>query len=195
MENNLEDALIAGGLLGLIIIPFWVITQLSKKKIRSAMTARLAALAYQSKCQLSRSEQFGAKAIGLDENAGRVFFMDTHKNEQLMIDLTRVTACKLLKKMDLNAVRSIELQLINENGALSSIVPFYRRFIDDELRIPAVIKTAEKWKCLIHGLISSQGKPSGIKSYGKSTSNPAFRDLRYNNIRNAERIDAGNFTI
>lgn len=166
MENNMEEALIAGGLLGLIIIPFLAITHLSKrKKISLAMTARLAALAHQSNSQLSRSEQIGAKAIGLDENAGRILFIDTNKNKDIIIDLAEITACKLLKKMDINAVGSIVLQLISKNGALSYTLPFYRRFIDDETSLSTIIKAAEKWRCLILNLVSNQRKPSGIKLF------------------------------
>jgi hypothetical protein len=166
MENNIENVLIAGGLLGLIIVPFLVITHLSKRtKISLATTARLAALAHQSNCQLSRSEQFGARAIGLDENTGTILFIDMNKNKDLIIDLAEITACKLLKKMEAKAVGSVALQLINGNGTLSYTVPFYRRFIDDETCLPIIIKTVEKWRCLIHGLVSNQRKPGGMKSF------------------------------
>lgn len=175
MESNIENALIAGGLLGLIIIPFLVITHLSKKtKISLAMTARLAALADRSNCQLSRSEQFGARAIGLDENAGTILFIDTSKNEDLIIDLAEITACKLLKKMEADAVGSVALQLVNRNGMLSYNVPFYRRFIDDEACLPIIIKAAEKWRGLIHGLVSSQTGPTGVKSFSGLSRQPSF---------------------
>jgi hypothetical protein len=175
MENNLEEAWIAGSLLGLIVIPFLVITHLSKrKKISIAMTAKLAALAHQSNSQLSRSEQIGAKAIALDENARRILFIDTNKNKDIIIDLTEITACKLLKKMDVNAVGSIVLQLINKNGALSYTVPFYRRFIDDETCLPAIMKAAEKWRSLILNLVSNQRKPGGIKLFRGLTPQTSF---------------------
>ncbi|HEY4327607.1 MAG TPA: hypothetical protein VGN20_26715 [Mucilaginibacter sp.] len=175
MENNVEEAWIAGSLLGLIVIPFLVITHLSKrKKISIAMTAKLAALAHQSNSQLSRSEQIGAKAIALDENARRILFIDTNKNKDIIIDLTEITACKLLKKMDVNAVGSIVLQLINKNGALSYTVPFYRRFIDDETCLPAIMKAAEKWRSLILNLVSNQRKPGGIKLFGGLTPQTSF---------------------
>ncbi len=166
MKNNIEQALIAGGLLGLAVIPFLVITHLSKKKkISLALTARLAALAHQSDSQLSRSEQIGAKAIALDENARRILFIDTNKNKDIMINLAEITACRLLKKMDVNAVGSIVLQLVNKNGALSYTLPFYRRFIDDETSLPTIIKAAEKWRYLILNLVSNQRKPGGIKLF------------------------------
>lgn len=175
MENNLEEALIGGGLLGLIIIPFLVITHLSnRKKITLAMAARLAALAHQSNSQLSRSEQIGVKAIALDENARRILFIDTNKNKDIIIDLAEITTCRLLKKMDVNAVGSIVLQLINKNGALSYTVPFYRRFIDDETSLPAIIKAAEKWRCLILNLVSNQRKSSGIKLFRGLTPQTSF---------------------
>jgi hypothetical protein len=175
MENNLEEALIGGGLLGLIIIPFLVITHLSKRaKISVAMTARLAALASRSNCQLSRSEQFAAKAIGLDENARTVLFIETNKNKDLIIDLAEITACKLLKKMDVNAVGSIALQLISKNSMPSYTVPFYRRFIDDETCLPMIIKAAEKWRGLIHGLVSNQTAPGGMKSLSGLSHQPSF---------------------
>lgn len=175
MENNLENALIAGGLLGLIIIPFWVITHLSKRtKISLAMSAKLAALAGRSNCQLSRSEQFGARAIGLDENAGTILFIDTNRNKDLIIDLAEITACKLLKKMEAAAVGSIALQLIKGNGVLSYTVPFYRRFIDDETSLPIIIKAAEKWRGLIHGLVSNQTERGGMKSFSGLSRQPSF---------------------
>ncbi|MFB9843831.1 hypothetical protein [Mucilaginibacter ginsenosidivorans] len=175
MENNLEEALIAGGLVGLIVIPFLVITQLSKrKKISVAMTAKLTALAHQSNSQLSRSEQIGARAIALDENARKILFIDTDKNKEIMIDLTEITACRLLKKMDINAVGSIVLQLINKNGVLSYTVPFYRRFIDDETCLPAVMKVAEKWRSLILNLVRSQRKPGGVKLFRGLTPQTSF---------------------
>ncbi len=166
MENNIENTLIAGGLLGLIAISFLVITHLSKKrKISIAITEKLAALARQSNCQLSRSEQIGAKAIALDENARRILFIDANKNKDIIIDLAEITACRLLKKMDVNAVGSIVLQLINQNGALSCTVPFYRRFIDNETGLPTVIKAAKKWRCLIHSLVCDQRRPGGSKMF------------------------------
>ena len=161
--------------MGLIAIPFLVITHLSKKrKISIAITEKLAALARQSNSQLSRSEQIGAKAIALDENARRILFIDANKNKDIMIDLAEITACKLLKKMDVNAIGSIVLQLINKNGALSYTVPFYRRFIDDETSLPAIIKAAEKWKCLIHNLVSNQRKPGGIELFRGLTPQTSF---------------------
>lgn len=167
MENNLEEALIGGSLLGLIIIPFLVITHLLKRKKTSlAMTARLAALADQSNSQLAQSEQIGAKAIALDKTARRVLFIDTNKNKNIIIDLAEITACRLLKKMDVNAVGSIMLQLINKNGALSYTVPFYRRFVDDETSLRAIIKAAGKWRCLIHNLVSNQGSPAVVNCSG-----------------------------
>ena len=175
MENNLEEALIAGGLLGLIVISFLVITHLSKrKKITLAMTARLAALAHQSNSQLSRSEQIGVKAIALDENARRILFIDTNKNKDIIIDLAEITTCRLLKKMDVNAVGYVVLQLINKNGALSYTLPFYRRFIDDETSLPFILKTAGEWRYLIHGLVSNQRKPGGIKLFGGLTPQTSF---------------------
>lgn len=175
MENNLEEALITGGLLGLIVIPFLVMTRLSKrKKISTAMTAKLAALAHQSNSQLSRSEQIGARAIALDENARRILFIDTNKNKDIIIDLEEITACKLLKKMDVNAVGSIVLQLINQNGALSCTVPFYRRFIDNETGLPAIIKAAKKWRCLIHSLVCDQRRPGGSKMFRSLTPQANF---------------------
>ncbi|WP_394771998.1 hypothetical protein [Mucilaginibacter sp.] len=175
MENNIENTLITGGLLGLIIVPFLVINHLSKRtKISLAMTERLAGLASRSNCQLSRSEQFGARAIGLDENAGTILFIDPYKNKDLIIDLAEITACKLLKKMDINAVGSIVLQLINKNGALVYTMPFYRRFIDDENCLPVIIKSAEKWRGLILNLVSSQRKPSGIKLFRGFTPQTSF---------------------
>ena len=138
------------------------------------MTAKLAALARQSNGQLSRSDQFGAKAIGLDKNARTILFIDTNKNKETIIDLREITACKLLKKMDANAVESIDLRLINKNGTLSYIVPFYRRFIDDETSPSTIIKTAEKWRCIIHSLVSDQRKPGGVKLFRGLTPQSSF---------------------
>ena len=156
MENNIENTLIAGGLLGLISMPFLVINYLSKKKIRSGVTAKLTDLAHKAKSQISHYEQLGAKAIGLDKNTRTILFVDTNETSELIIDLAKIKACKLLKKMNAAGVGSIELQLRDENNTLLYVVPFYRRFIDDESYLSAVFKVAEKWRQLIYNLINNQ---------------------------------------
>ena len=67
-------------------------------------------------------------------------------------------------------VGSIELQLRDENDTLLYVVPFYRRFIDDESYLSAVFKVAEKWRQLIYNLINNQRKIDHIKTMEMVTS-------------------------
>jgi hypothetical protein len=72
--------------------------------------------------------------------------------------------------MNAHEVGSIELQLRDENDTLLYVVPFYRRFIDDESYLSVVFKVAEKWRHLIYNLINNQRKINHIKTMGMVTS-------------------------
>ncbi|HEY4327488.1 MAG TPA: hypothetical protein VGN20_26120 [Mucilaginibacter sp.] len=154
MEHTMENALIAGILLSVIIIPFFVITQKSKKQRKVALAARLTDLADKTNCQITQSDLLDTKAIGLDENSQTILFIDTNEENNLIIDLTEISTCNLLKKIDSSAINSIQLHIKDKNDKLLHVVPFYKRFADNESHLSIVAKTAEKWRLLIERTIN-----------------------------------------
>ena len=128
MDHTMENALITGILLSVIIIPFFDITQRSKKQRKAALKARLIDLADQTNCQITQSDLLDTKAIGLDEHNKTILFIDTNEKDNLIIDLTEIASYNVLKKTDNSAINSIQLHIKDKNDRLVHDLPFYKRF-------------------------------------------------------------------
>ncbi|MEO6633516.1 MAG: hypothetical protein ABIN13_17385 [Mucilaginibacter sp.] len=140
MEHTVENALIIGALLSIITIPFFVITQKPKRQRKIALAARLADLADKTNCQITQSDLLETKAIGLDENSQTILFIDTNEENNLIIDLTEIANCNLLKKTDSSGTNSIRLHIKDKNERLLHIVSLYKRFADNESHLHLLLK-------------------------------------------------------
>lgn len=154
MDHTLENALIAGALLSIIIIPFWIITRRAKKQRQITLAARLTDLANSINCSIMQPDLLDTKAIGLDEDKGLIFFVDTYEEGNQVIDLANAASCMLLKRMDRSAINSVQLCIKDKHEKLLHSLLFYKRFADNENHLSKVVKIAEKWRLLIERSIN-----------------------------------------
>ncbi|SEP14374.1 hypothetical protein [Mucilaginibacter sp. OK283] len=148
MNHITENALVAGTLLAVFIIPVVIITRRSKQKRFAALNQRLQAIANEHQLSISRSEFIGNKIIGWAQSGKALLF---GSQETVTVnDLNNAARCYVLKSMNGTAVKSIILQIADQANRQLCSIPFYQQFIDNELKLKQLETQAKDWEALLN---------------------------------------------
>lgn len=148
MNHITENALVAGTLLAIFIIPVVIVTRRSKQKRIAGLNQQLQAIANEHQLSLSRSEFIGNKIIGWAQ-AGKKLFFGAH-DAIIVSDLTAATRCYVLKSMNGTAVKSIILQIADSANRQLCSIPFYQQFMDNEMKLKQLEDQAKDWEQLLN---------------------------------------------
>ena len=152
MNQIIENSLIAGCLLVLIVLPFILIGRHLKKKRTEGMIGRLKDAAGTFGVTLSRYGIINNAILGWDSAQRRLLFaLDEERPEN--VDLNEVSGCYTLKRMNGRDVRSVSLQLVDGNDRLLHSISFYRQFTDSELTLNKALAHSAEWEALIKNAI------------------------------------------
>jgi hypothetical protein len=148
MNHITENALIAGVLLSIFILPVVVITRRSKQKRIASLNKHLQTIINEQQLSLTHSELIGNKIIGWAQ-AGKTLMFGT--SDGMMInDLSTANRCYVLKSMNGKAVKSIVLQIADPTNKLVCSIPFYQQFMDNELKLKQLEAQAKDWEQLLN---------------------------------------------
>jgi hypothetical protein len=148
MNHITENALVAGILLSIVIIPVVIITRKSKQKRIAALNQKLQTAANEYQLSLTRTELLGNKIIGWAQ-AGKTLLFGSIEGIVLN-DLNNATRCYVLKSMNGNSVKSIILQVADPVNRLVCSIPFYEQFMDNELTLKQLELQAKDWEQLLN---------------------------------------------
>lgn len=148
MNQIIENSLIAGCLLALIVLPFIFVSRRLKKQRSDGMIARLKEAAGTFGMNLSRYNIINNAVLGWDSEQRRLLFaLDEERPENVNLD--NVSGCYTLKRMNGRDVRSVSLQLLDGNDRLLHSISFYRQFTDSELTLNKALEHSAEWETLI----------------------------------------------
>ncbi|MDN3583204.1 hypothetical protein [Mucilaginibacter flavus] len=148
MNHITENALVAGVLLSIVLIPVVIITRKSKQKRIAALNQRLQSVANEHQLSLTRTELLGNKIIGWAQ-AGKALLFGSAEGIAIN-DLSKAARCYVLKSMNGNAVKSIILQVADPVNRLVCSIPFYEQFMDNELALKQLEQQAKDWEQLLN---------------------------------------------
>ncbi|WP_184550308.1 hypothetical protein [Mucilaginibacter sp. FT3.2] len=148
MNHITENALVAGTLLAVFIIPIVIVTRRSKQKRIAGLNQQLQAIANEHQLSLSRSEFIGNKIIGWAQ-AGKKLLFGTH-DTIVVSDLSAATRCYVLKSMNGTAVKSIILQIADSANRQLCSIHFYQQFMDNEMKLKQLEEQAKDWEQLLN---------------------------------------------
>ncbi len=148
MNHITENALIAGTLLSVFIIPIVVITRRSKQKRVTALNQRLQTVVNERNLSLTKSQLIGNKIIGWVQSAQTLIFGTQDK--MVISDLSNATRCYVIKSMNGSSVKSIILQVADDQNRTVCAIPFYEQFIDNEMNVSQLETQVKSWEFLLN---------------------------------------------
>lgn len=154
MTHILENSLIAGGLVTLFSVPFYIIAKRSKQKQRTLLKDRLLHKAAELSLELTRQEPVHNKIIGWAAPSKILLLADLVQPEVAVYNLTKAVRTYVLKTMNGTSVRSISLQIADAQNKVLDTLPFYQQFQDNEMKLKQFEKQAKDWETLLNGYLS-----------------------------------------
>jgi hypothetical protein len=154
MTHILENSLIAGGLVALFSVPFYIITKRAKQKQLTLLKDRLLHKAADLSLDLTRYEPVSNKIIGWARPSKILLLADLAQSEVVVYNLTKAVRTYVLKTMNGTSVRSISLQIADAQNRVLDSLPFYQQFQDNEMKLKQFEKQAKDWETLLNAYLS-----------------------------------------
>jgi len=147
MNHIAENALIAGALLSVFILPVAILTRRSKQKRLDGLHQNLQTIASERKMALTRREFLDNRIIGWSESANTLFQVSP---EGFTInDLDKASRCYVLKNINGNAVKSVLLQIVDPANKPLYSISFYQQFLDNEQKLKQLEAQARDWEQML----------------------------------------------
>ncbi|WP_158975711.1 hypothetical protein [Cellulophaga sp. L1A9] len=149
-------------LVGIIFIPFFLFNISGKstsKKVKEAAQA----VSAKNQLNISQSELWGNSYIGIDENERKLLFLKFSEKEmyERMVVISAIKECTILEQRKFFKVKDKKdshLEKLDLKITLKSGKHFELNFYDETLNYSEdfEVKRIEKWKLLIHQLITTE---------------------------------------
>lgn len=146
----MENALIAGGLLTLFVLPVYLFARRSQQKRKALLADKLHLTLTRLNLELTRSEYIGTKMLAWDQPNRTLLYADQNQPEVVVHDLRQAVRSYMIKSMNGTSVRSIILQIANPQGKLLCSIPFFQQFSDNEMKLKLYEKQAREWEQLLN---------------------------------------------
>lgn len=153
MTHILENSLIAGGLVTLFSVPFYIIAKRSKQKQQKLLEDRLLRKAADLSLELTRYESLSNKIIGWAKPSKILLLSHLSQSEVEVYNLTKAVRTYVLKTMNGTSVRSISLQIADAQNRVLDTLPFYQQFQDNEMKLKQFEKQAKDWETLLNSYL------------------------------------------
>jgi hypothetical protein len=152
MTHILENCLIAGALLTVILLPVSLAMIRSHKRRKQKISDELKAAEQERELSFQYVDQLDAFVIALDPVKKKLIQMD-HTDYQIgQIDLEGIDSCVLEEKKRGDTLQLLQLGLRDKHQKISHII-FYRQYHDNDWHLKRTILLAAKWKLLIQDVI------------------------------------------
>lgn len=154
MTHILENSLIAGGLVTLFGVPFYIIARRAKQKQQRLLKDRLLQKAADLSLELTKYETLSSKIIGWARSSKILLMTNVSQPEVEVYNLTKAVRAYVLKTMNGTSVRSISLQIADAQNRVLDSLPFYQQFQDNEMKLKQFEKQAKDWETLLNAYLS-----------------------------------------
>jgi hypothetical protein len=152
MNHILENCLIAGTLLAIILIPVSLAMIRSRKRRKQKISSELKAAEQERELSFQHIDQLDAFVIALDPVRKKLIQMDHTDYRIGQIDLEEIDSCVLEEKKQGDTLQLLQLGLRDKHQKISHIV-FYKQYHDNDWHLKRTIQLAAKWKLLIQEVI------------------------------------------
>lgn len=133
------------------------------KAHRKKMQKRISDFAARTGGNISESEAWRHRAIGIDRNKHRLYFINIYHDaeEEVEIDLKDIKTCAVTKasasgrETDAGQNKRIEMELVSaRSGAVVGIIPFFDILLDKESEREPAEQMAKRWSELVGSYVN-----------------------------------------
>jgi len=155
MNHVLENAIIVGILLAVILIPVSIVIIHSRKAKKKKIGDELLKAEKELKVNFHHIDHLDSSVIAMDQDKKVIIQMDFENYNRCLIDLKNVVSCTIEEKKDKKATLLLYLVLRYSDQQVPRSIVLYRQYIDKELHLKNLRKIASQWKVMINRAISA----------------------------------------
>ena len=154
MNHVLENTLIVGVLLAVILIPVSLVIINARKAKKKRISNELIQAEKKLKLNFDHIDHLDSSVIAMDQSKKIIVQMDLENYSTCLIDLKNVASCNIEEKKDRRATQLLYLVLRYHDQQVPRSIVLYKQYIDKELHIKNLRKTAQQWEIMINRAIS-----------------------------------------
>ena len=155
MNHVLENSLIVAVLLAVILIPVSLVIINSRKAKKKKISEELIKAEKELMVNFHHIDHLDSSVIAMDQNKKVIIQMDLETYSTCLIDLKNVVSCDVEEKKNGKATLLLYLVLRYNNQQVPRSVVLYKQYIDKELHLNKLRKTANQWEVMINRAISA----------------------------------------
>lgn len=155
MNHVLENAIIVGILLAVILIPVSLVVIYSRKAKKKKIGEELLKAEKELKVNFHHIDHLDSSVIAMDQDKKVIIQMDFENYSRCLINLKNVVSCTIEEKKDKKATLLLYLVLRYSDQQVPRSIVLYRQYIDKELHLKNLRKIASQWEVMINRTISA----------------------------------------
>jgi len=155
MNHVLENAIIVGILLAVILIPVFIVVIYSRKAKKKKISDELLKAEQELKINFHHIDHLDSSVIAMDQDKKVIIQMDFENYNRCLIDLKNVVSCTIEEKKEKKATLLLYLVLRYSDQQVPRSIVLYRQYIDKELHLKSLRKIASQWEVMINRTISA----------------------------------------
>jgi len=155
MNHVLENAIIVGILLAVILIPIFLVVIYSRKAKKKKIGEELLKAEKELKVNFHHIDHLDSSVIAMDQDKKVIIQMDFENYSRCLIDLKNVADCTIEEKKDKKTTLLLYLVLRYSDQQVPRSIVLYRQYIDKELHLKNLRKIASQWEVMINRTISA----------------------------------------
>lgn len=155
MNHVLENSLIVAVLLAVILIPVFLVIINSRKAKKKRISEELIKAEKELMVNFHHIDHLDSSIIAIDQNKKVIIQMDLENYSTCLIDLKNVFSCNVEEKKNGKETLLLYLVLRYNNQQVPRSVVLYKQYIDKELHLNKLRKTANHWEVMINRAISA----------------------------------------
>ena len=155
MNHVVENAIIVGILLAVILIPVSIVIIYSRKAKKKKISDELLKAEKELKVNFHHIDHLDSSVIAMDQDKKVIIQMDFENYNRCLMDLKNVISCTIEEKKDKKATLLLYLVLRYSDQQVPRSIVLYRQYIDKELHLKNLRKIASQWEVMINRVISA----------------------------------------
>lgn len=154
MNHVLENSLIVAVLLAVILIPVSLVIINSRKAKKKRINEELIKAEKELMVNFHHIDHLDSSVIAIDQDKKVIIQMDLENYSTCLVDLKNVISCNVEEKKNGKETLLLYLVLRYNNQQVPRSVVLYKQYIDKELHLNKLRKTANHWEVMINRAIS-----------------------------------------
>ena len=155
MNHVLENSLIVAVLLAVILIPVSLVIINSRKAKKKRISEELIKAEKELRVNFHHIDHLDSSVIAMDQVKKIIIQMDLENYSTCLIDLKNAVSCNVEEKKNGKATLLLYLVLRYNGQQVPRSVVLYKQYIDKELHLNKLRKTASHWEVMINRTISA----------------------------------------